>query len=147
MSDRRRWTLYYLFAFCIETFIFGLAVHQLKPWESFEYTFLVGGIFSFIILFPFYVVTWLGTGSLKNIKRAVGTGFLIWTLIIAAHTVIWITGVFQSTRLLVYLSDVLIGLFLLRYFNFPNAFAILPVIFPGISLLYFLIYGQIRTRN
>ena len=113
MNERTRWATYYLISFCLEAFIFALYARGLPVSlnHTEAYIFLLDAILSFIFLFPFFIVTWIGFGGThRPICRAIGTGFLFWVLLTDPNLIIASANIFTNARLLIYLFDVAVGL-------------------------------------
>ena len=151
MTERTKWSVYYLLTMCLEVVIFAASVHAKAVAQGLSSPMVLIGsaVLSAVILVPFYIVTWTGFSKRgRFIQRAIGTGFLLWILIIDVHLLISLfLGISSDTIFLIYAFDVAIGLALIWYFSLPYESGILAVIFPGVSLLYFLIYGQVRSRT
>ena len=55
-------------------------------------------------------------------------------------------GVLSSVNIVIGIY-VLVGLYIVWSFKLPVAFGVLPLLLPGFSILYLLIYGQLREER
>ena len=149
MTGRTKWTALYLLLFCLQSLIayYITGMTGLEFSDSSEYRLFLALLFSSITILPFFILTWIGFSKPTHKKlQAIGSGFLIWILLTDINVVLGLSGL-QHAPLLVYLFDVLVGLFLVWLFRLPYGFAILSFIFSWLAVLYFLIYGQIRNNQ
>jgi membrane protease YdiL (CAAX protease family) len=145
MQKRNRWVFAYLIVFFIEMLIITLYAHTVQPryYILSPYLFILSSLASFILLFPFFIIMWLGYSKPEKIwKRAIGRGYLIWILCMTIPLIMSVLGVFSENGFFLYFLFVMAGFFLVRYFRLPYGYALLPILFPGVALLYLLIYGQ-----
>jgi hypothetical protein len=145
----KRWAIYYAASLIISTWILtGVALRRLPLDRSLQYDILLAGLSAFILLLPSLILLCLTHSKPQRfLLRSLGQALLAWLLLIDIHILVLTVPPNGSGGELVYVFDIAIGFWLIKAFRLPYSFAILAVVFPGLSLLYFLVVGQMRDRE
>lgn len=150
MSQKNKWTIFYLAVFFAETFLIAWYVHATEPlrYPLTTNLLVLSGLVSSIFLIPFLLILRSGFSRVEAyMRRAVGKSFLLWIIFVTLPLLISGAGIFSRPEVIIYFFYLLCGFFLIWFFHLPYPYAILNFIFPGISLLYFLISGEITREK
>jgi hypothetical protein len=132
--EGKRWIGFYLIGLgaMFSVVMIFIAHESLTP-RIVENRLLLAALSAMVLLSPSLI---LESASLFVINLLMGIHVV--TMTILPGTVVWLS---------LYLLDIAIGLCLLAVFRLPYGLAILPFVFPGLSVLYFLVIGQIRSKS
>jgi len=162
MSKIKKITLAYILAAVIlefleitalVTFSFSITKHN---YSFGDFSFVILLILFLLNLIPLSIFYWLGFIGIKNkniFLQSFSNGIIFWIYIfvIPFFSVQMLRlGFFNEKMEIAYLFALvqfIIGGYLIFRFKLPKALAILAFLLPGLSNLYFLIYGMYKNES
>lgn len=144
MSRKLKNASFYLLLLLIEAPIIWLFVHGRSPVNHplNTYWFVLSFLALLIISLPFFIIAQVGNFKLQ----VVGRSTLIWIFLLPIPLLIHATQL-PNSKMVIYFVETLIGIYIILFYKIPYSFIILALILPGISNLYFLLYGSLKQNK